>query len=102
MDLFEKLDEILQMKEINPKKESADGKCSGLVFVITGDVMHYKNRKEFKDYVESQGGKVSGSVSKKTNYLVNNDTESESSKNRTAKELGVPIISEDEFIKMFN
>lgn len=101
MDLFEKLDEILQVKEISPKKESADGKCSGLVFVITGDVMHYKNRKEFKEYVESQGGKVSGSVSKKTNYLVNNDAESASSKNKTAKELGIPIISEDEFIKMF-
>ena len=63
--------------------------------MITGDVHHYKNRDEFKAYVESQGGKVTGSVSKKTAYLVNNDVESASSKNRKAKELGIPIISED-------
>ena len=56
---------------------------------------------EFKAYVESQGGKVTGSVSKKTDYLVNNDTESTSSKNKKAKELGIPIISEDTFIEMF-
>ena len=60
-----------------------------------------KNRDEFKAYVESQGGKVTGSVSKKTAYLVNNDLESASSKNRKAKELGIPIISEDMFIEKF-
>ena len=77
------------------------GSCAGLSFVITGDVHHYKNRDEFKAYVESQGGKVTGSVSKKTAYLVNNDVESASSKNRKAKELGIPIISEDTFIEQF-
>lgn len=82
-------------------KNTDNGKCTGLTFVITGDVHHYKNRDEFKAYVESEGGKVSGSVSGKTNYLVNNDVESSSSKNQKAKSLGVPIISEDEFIEMF-
>lgn len=78
-----------------------EGKCKGLTFVITGDVHHYKNRDELKAYVESEGGKVTGSVSKKTNYLVNNDVESASSKNRKAKELGIPVISEEMFIEMF-
>lgn len=82
-------------------KANTNGKCSGLVFVITGDVHHYKNRDEFKAYVEAENGKVTGSVTSKTNYLVNNDINSASSKNKKAKELGVPIISEDEFIKMF-
>lgn len=77
------------------------GKCRGLTFVITGDVHHYKNRDEFKAYVEAAGGKVTGSVTSKTNYLVNNDVESNSSKNRKAKEIGVPIISEDEFVERF-
>lgn len=82
-------------------KASSSGKCSGLTFVITGDVYKYKNRDEFVAYVESQNGSVTGSVSKKTNYLVNNDIESDSSKNKKAKELGIPIISEEKFIEMF-
>ena len=73
----------------------------GQTFVITGDVHQFKNRNEFKAYVEAQGGKVTGSVSKKTTYLVNNDLESASSKNKKAKELGIPIISEDTFVEMF-
>ena len=82
-------------------KYNTTGSCAGLSIEITGDVLHYKNRDEFKAYVESQGGKVTGSVSKKTAYLVNNDVESASSKNRKAKELGIPIISEDTFIEQF-
>ena len=81
--------------------DTSQGKCVGITFVITGDVRHYKSREDFKAYVESQGGKVAGSVSKKTGYLVNNDVESLSSKNKKAKDLGVPIISEDEFINLF-
>lgn len=73
----------------------------GLTFVITGEVHYYKNRDEFKAYVETSGGKVTGSVTSKTDYLVNNDTESNSSKNRKAKELNIPIISEDEFVERF-
>ena len=75
--------------------------CQGLTFVVTGDVHHYKNRNELKAYIESQGGKVTGSVSKSTNYLINNDVESTSGKNQKAKELSIPIISEDEFIARF-
>lgn len=93
------------LKEVTIEKVASgpdeDGKCRGLTFVITGDVHHYKNRDEFKAYVEASGGKVTGSVTSKTNYLVNNDVESTSSKNRKAKELGVPIISEDEFVERF-
>jgi DNA ligase (NAD+) len=83
------------------REDTSGGTCVGLTFVITGDVHTFKNRDEFKSYVESQGGKVAGSVSGKTAYLVNNDAESASSKNRKAKELGVSIITEDQFIERF-
>lgn len=81
--------------------EALDDKCKDLVFVVTGDVHHYKNRNELKAYIEAHGGKVTGSVSKSTNYLINNDLESTSSKNNKAKSLNIPIISEDEFIEKF-
>lgn len=80
---------------------SNDSSLEGLTFVITGSVHQYKNRDEFKASVEARGGKVAGSVSAKTSYLVNNDVESTSGKNRKAKELSIPIISEDEFIARF-
>lgn len=92
--------EVVFVEKIEVVKNE-DGTCKNLVFVITGDVHHFKNRDAFKSYVELQGGKVTGSVSKKTNYLVNNDTESSSSKNKKAKDLNIPIISEDTFIEMF-
>lgn len=76
-------------------------KCQGLTFVVTGDVHNYKNRNELKAYIESQGGKVTGSVSKSTNFLINNDAASQSSKNKKAHELNIPIITEDEFIEKF-
>lgn len=76
-------------------------KCQGLTFVVTGDLHHYKNRNELKAYIESQGGKVTGSVSKSTNFLINNDAASQSSKNKKAHELNIPIITEDEFIEKF-
>ena len=97
---LERLLKELSIEKVEPKNTEG-GTCAGMVFVITGDVHHYKNRDEFKAYVESQGGKVSGSVSKKTTCLVNNDVESTSSKNKKAKELGIPIISEDEFIARY-
>ncbi len=75
--------------------------CEGLTFVITGDVHHFKNRDAFIAYVEGRGGKVTGSVSKKTSYLVNNDAASNSSKNKKARELGIPILTEDEFVERF-
>ena len=95
--------ELLNLISI-PKKEpvtEVTGSCAGLTFVITGDAHSFKNRDAFKAYVEANGGKVAGSVSKKTDYLVNNDVESTSSKNLKARELGIPILSEDDFIARF-
>ena len=72
----------------------------GKTFCITGSVEHFANRNEVKAVIEERGGKVTGSVTSKTHYLINNDTTSNSSKNKKAKELNIPIISEEEFIKM--
>ena len=82
-------------------REAAEGRCAGLTFVVTGDVHHYKNRNELKAYIESQGGKVTGAVSGSTSFLINNDVNSTSGKNQKAKKLGIPIISEDEFVERF-
>jgi DNA ligase (NAD+) len=90
----------VEIEQVFPKEETG-GKCEGLTFVITGDVHHYKNRDAFKSYVEQEGGKVTGSVTSKTAFLVNNDGNSGSAKNRKAKELGVPVITEDEFLERF-
>ena len=76
--------------------------CEGLTFVITGDVHHYKNRNELKAYIESQGGKVASAVSGSTSYLINNDVTSTSGKNKKAEQLGIPILSEDDFIAQFS
>lgn len=75
--------------------------CAGLTFVVTGDVHHFKNRNELKAYIESQGGKVTGSVSKSTSFLINNDVTSTSGKNKKAQELGIQILSEDDFIAKY-
>lgn len=99
-EMFEALIKELDIEKVDIR-DMSEGSLNGKTFVITGDVHDFANRSEFKAYVESQGGKVTGSVSKKTDYLVNNDTESTSSKNKKAKELGIPIISEDTFIEMF-
>ena len=98
--VFYELLEILEIAASEPVTE-VRGSCAGLTFVITGDVHHFKNRDEFKAYVEANGGKVAGSVSKKTNFLVNNDVTSTSSKNTKARELGIPILSEDDFVEKF-
>lgn len=74
----------------------------GVNFVITGSVTHFANRKEVKELIESLGGKVTGSVTSKTNYLINNDITSTSSKNKKANELGIPIISEEMFLEMLD
>lgn len=91
------------LKEVRIKKEILDEDqmiFSGKTFVITGSVHHFANRNEVKALIESKGGKVAGSVSSKTHYLINNDAESASSKNKKAKELGVPIITEEEFLEL--
>lgn len=92
-------------KEFTFKKEKNNSSLvdlSGKTFVITGSLIHYKNRDELVSIIESMGGKVSGSVSAKTSYLINNDTQSSSSKNQKAKQLSIPIISEEDFIKMIS
>lgn len=76
--------------------------CEGLTFVITGDLHHYKNRNELKTYIESQGGKVASAVSGSTSYLINNDVTSTSGKNKKAQQLGIPILSENDFITHFS
>jgi DNA ligase (NAD+) len=86
----------------SPELAPTGNRCEGLTFVITGDVHHYKNRNELKAYIESQGGKVASAVSGSTSYLINNDVTSTSGKNKKAKELNIPIISEDEFIEKFS
>ena len=91
---------LLGELEIQPEEMAEEQKFAGMSFVVTGSVNHFANRNEVKELVEKMGGKVTGSVTKKTNYLINNDVESASSKNRKAKELGVPIISEEEFIEL--
>ena len=92
-------------KEFTFKKEknnSSSVDLSGKTFVITGSLIHYKNRDELVSIIELMGGKVSGSVSTKTSYLINNDTQSSSSKNQKAKQLNIPIISEQDFINMIS
>ena len=98
----EQLEHLL--KEITIVTESineAEQTLAGLTFVITGSLMHYGNRNELKDIIEEKGGKVTGSVTSKTTCLINNDVTSNSSKNKKAKELGVRIISEDDFMSEY-
>ena len=91
------------LAEVTIEQESETGgekRLEGMTFVITGSVEHFENRKALQEAIEAQGGKATGSVTSKTTYLINNDTTSNSSKNKKAKELGVPIISEEDFIKL--
>lgn len=96
-------DEILELKDeltFIYSTERIENKYENLTFVITGNVFQFKNRKELKKYIEDRGGKVSDSISSKTNYLINNNTLSTSGKNKKAKSLNIPIISEDEFLTL--
>ena len=96
--IFEKL-----LKEVNIPKEEVEKEeqiFQNMNFVITGSVEHFANRSEVKELIESKGGKVTGSVTSKTNYLINNDVQSTSSKNKKARDLGIPIISEEDFLKL--
>ena len=97
-DLFKRL-----LQEVKLQKEEGEESAQifeNMNFVITGSVEHFANRREVKEIIESRGGKVTGSVTGKTNYLINNDVQSASSKNKKAKELNVPIISESQFLEM--
>ena len=96
------LSQLLDQITVTQQSAVPTGKsCEGLTFVITGDVHHFKNRNELKAYIESQGGHVAGSVSGSTSFLINNDAASTSSKNKKAQQLGIPIITEDQFVERF-
>lgn len=95
------VEKLLDIVEFDVEPQGlTDGDLRGKTFVITGNVNIYKNRNELKSAIEANGGKVTGSVSSNTDFLINNDIDSASSKNKKAKELGIPIISEDEFARM--
>lgn len=95
------VEKLLDIVEFDVEPQGlTDGDLRGKTFVITGNVHIYKNRNELKSAIEANGGKVTGSVSSNTDFLINNDIDSASSKNKKAKELGIPIISEDEFSRM--
>ncbi len=94
------LDHLLTHLDFEEISVSEEQKLSGLIFVITGSLNHYANRNELKNLIEEQGGKVTGTVTSNTNYLINNDVNSNSSKNRKAKQLNIPILQEDEFLKL--
>ena len=95
------VEDLLQEVQLElPQTGNGELKLNGKTFVITGSVEHFSNRNEVKEVIEQNGGKVTGSVSAKTDYLINNDNMSNSSKNKKAKELNVPIITEEEFLAM--
>ena len=97
------IENVKSLREVlifEAEESAGSDSFAGKVFVITGSLEHFTNRNELKELIEKNGGKVSGSVSSKTNYLINNDTASNSSKNKKAKELGVEIISEEDFLKL--
>ena len=94
------VDRLTGMLDIDETYEDKGTALDGKVFVVTGSLNHYKSRKDLKTEIEAQGGKVTGSVTSKTDYLITNDPGSGTEKNRTARELGVPIITEDEIIEM--
>lgn len=97
------LNNLLTEIEVEKPEEiliDADNNIAGKTFVITGSVNHFSNRNHVKEVIENLGGKVTGSVTAKTDYLINNDNMSTSSKNKKAKELDIPIITEEEFIQM--
>ena len=96
------LAELTFEAEDEESSEGADEAFAGMNFVITGSLEHFKNRKELQELIERRGGKVTGSVTSKTNYLINNDVTSTSSKNKKANELGIPIISEETFLELVN
>ena len=95
------LDDLLSELVIEQPQMAGVQDMAGLTFVITGSLQHYPNRDALKAEIEQRGGKVAGSVSAKTSYLINNDVNSTSSKNTKAKDLGIPILSEEDYLLQF-
>lgn len=98
---LQQVDNLLAEMKIKKVENTHNQNLAGKVLVVTGAVEHFANRNELKNYIENRGGKVTGSVSAKTDYLINNDATSNSTKNKKAKELGVEIITEEQFLEMF-
>jgi len=97
------VEDVLKEVEIEASSKTASEQIfENCVFVITGSVEHFKNRDELKAVIEERGGKVASSVTSKTTYLINNDVSSSSTKNKKAKELGIEIITEEQFLQMLN
>ena len=95
------LNRLLACLEIETEQaEEGDRPLEGKTFVITGSLTHFANRKELTEHIEAKGGKVTSSVTSKTDYLINNDTASNSSKNKKARERNIPVISEEDFLRM--
>lgn len=108
-EFFAKEENLSQVKELLKELrlekivvDSSHQPLRGKVFVITGEVQQFKNRNAMKEFIEEKGGKVTGSVTSKTSYLINNDITSNSSKNKKARELGIPVLSEKDFMALFN
>lgn len=95
-ELDDLLTEITLKEQENTQEQTLEGKT----FVVTGAVHHFENRDALKAFIEARGGKVTGSVTKNTDYLINNDVNSNSTKNKTARSLGIPVISEEEFLNL--
>lgn len=95
---LKKFRHLMSHLELEEVKKEENQTFAGKQFVITGSVVHFANRSQLKEFIEQRGGKVTGSVTSKTDYLINNDTTSNSSKNKKAKELGIPILSEEDFL----
>ena len=102
----ENLEQIGHLKQFltieTPKVDENAQTLSGMSFVVTGSLIHYASRNDLKEVIEERGGKVTGSVTGKTTCLINNDITSISSKNKKAKELQVPILTEEDFLKTYN
>ena len=95
---LKKFHHLMSHLELEEVKKEENQTFAGKQFVITGSVVHFANRSQLKEFIEQRGGRVTGSVTSKTDYLINNDTASNSSKNKKAKELGIPILSEADFL----
>ena len=93
-------EEVIHLKNSLQNQQTVESNINGKIICITGSLNHFKNRSELKSFIEEHGGKVTDSVSKKTNYLINNDINSSSSKNKKAHELNIPILTEDDLLKI--
>jgi DNA ligase (NAD+) len=96
------VEDLMQFMRLAKTEVDEQQRFEGMQFVITGSLQHFSNRKELQELIEKQGGKAASAVSAKTTYLINNNVQSTSSKNKKANELGIPIISEETFLEMVN